>query len=121
MSDSHTPVAVPLVREPWGLLRSLSEARKNVLSIIPDIATKQPIVSGKTGVRWHMLMDPDAIRRVLLEETGELSQIRCGQRTCCAPPSAKASLLPKARIGAGSGVRRPPCFPTATSQALPPS
>ena len=68
MSDSHTPVAVPLVREPWGLLRSLSEARKNVLSIIPDIATKQPIVSGKTGVRWHMLMDPDAIRRVLLEE-----------------------------------------------------
>ena len=68
MSESHTPVAVPLVREPWGLLRSLSEARKNVLSIIPDIATKQPIVSGKTGVRWHMLMDPDAIRRVLLEE-----------------------------------------------------
>ena len=67
MPATPLPVAVALAREPWGMLRSLTEARRNVLSIIPDIATKQPIVSGKTGIRWHMLMDPDAIRRVLLE------------------------------------------------------
>ncbi|WP_373050323.1 cytochrome P450 [Thalassovita aquimarina] len=61
------PVHVPLVREPWGILKSLNAARRNVLSIIPDIATRQPMVSGKTGKRWHMVMDPDAIRRVLLD------------------------------------------------------
>lgn len=62
------PVRVPLVREPWGILKSLNAARQNVLSIIPDVATKQPIVSGKTGKRWHMVMDPKAIRHILLEK-----------------------------------------------------
>lgn len=61
------PVKVPLVTEPWGILKSLSMARSNVLRIIPDIATKQPIVSGKTGKRWHMVMDPGAIRHILLD------------------------------------------------------
>jgi len=61
------PVRVPLVTEPWGIFKSLSEARRNVLSIIPDIATRQPMVSGKTGKRWHMIMDPGAIREVLLD------------------------------------------------------
>lgn len=61
------PVRVPLVTEPWGILKSLQMARKNVLSIIPEIATRQPIVSGKTGKRWHMVMDPDAIREMLLD------------------------------------------------------
>lgn len=61
------PVRVPLVTEPWGLFKSLAEARRNVLSIIPDIATRQPMVSGKTGKRWHMVMDPGAIREVLLD------------------------------------------------------
>jgi cytochrome P450 len=50
-----------------GILESLREARRNILSIIPDIATRQPIVSGKTGKRWHMVMDPTANRRILLE------------------------------------------------------
>ncbi|MTJ03916.1 MAG: cytochrome P450 [Sediminimonas qiaohouensis] len=67
MPDPDLPVHVPLVREPWGILRSLNAARSNVLSIIPAIATKQPMVSGKTGKRWHMVMDPTAIRRILLE------------------------------------------------------
>lgn len=67
MAEAQLPVRVPLVTEPWGILRSLRAARRNVLSIIPDIATKQPMVSGKTGKRWHMVMDPDAIRRVVLE------------------------------------------------------
>lgn len=67
MPQSDLPVHVPLVREPWGILRSLNAARQNVLSIIPDVATRQPMVSGKTGKRWHMVMDPPAIRRILLE------------------------------------------------------
>ena len=68
MQPEFTPVSVPLVTEPMGILQSLSAARKNVLSIIPEIATRQPMVSGKTGKRWHMVMDPDALRRILLEK-----------------------------------------------------
>lgn len=65
--SSALPVRVPLVTAPMGILASLGAARRNVLSIIPDIATRQPMVSGRTGKRWHMVMDPGALRRVLLE------------------------------------------------------
>ena len=67
MSQPPLPVRVPLVTEPWGILKSLQMARRNILSIIPAIATKQPMVSGKTGKRWHMVMDPVAIREMLLD------------------------------------------------------
>jgi cytochrome P450 len=70
MADDGTPrrelpVQVPLVTEPLGVLASLQVARRNLLEIIPEIATRQPIVSGRTGVRWHMVMDPEANRRIL--------------------------------------------------------
>lgn len=62
------PVRVPLVDRPMGVIESLMTARRNVLEIIPAITTKQPIVSGKTAiVRWHMVMDPKSLKRVLLE------------------------------------------------------
>jgi len=60
-----TPVSVPLVTQPLGLWGSLKHARRNLLEIIPEIATRQPIVSGRTGIRWHMVMDPASIRRIL--------------------------------------------------------
>lgn len=61
------PVHVPLATEPLGIMGSLKAARSNLLSILPEIAVRQPMVSGQTGIRWHMIMDPGAIRRVLLE------------------------------------------------------
>jgi cytochrome P450 len=67
MSHADTPVKVPLVTEPMGILGSLGAARRNVLSIIPELATRQPMVSGRTAKRWHMVMDPGAIREMLLE------------------------------------------------------
>ncbi len=67
LAPTRLPVRVPLVTKPMSLLQSVAAARRNLLSILPDIATKQPMVSGRTGVRWHMLMDPKAIRDVLLE------------------------------------------------------
>ncbi|MCZ4353226.1 cytochrome P450 [Roseovarius aestuarii] len=67
-SPAALPVRVPLVTQPMGVLASLSAARRNVLSIIPDIATRQPMISGRTGKRWHMVMDPGGIRQVLLEK-----------------------------------------------------
>lgn len=61
-----TPVKVKLVSEVWGVMQSFQAARKNVLEIIPEVATRQAILSGKTAiVRWHMVMDPTALRRIL--------------------------------------------------------
>lgn len=59
------PVQVPLVTQPLGILGSLRVARRNVLELIPEIALRQPIVSGKLGKRWHMVMDPEANRHIL--------------------------------------------------------
>jgi cytochrome P450 len=62
------PPKVKLVTEVWGPIQSLMAARRNILEIIPEAATKQPIVSGRMGgVRWHMVMEPKAIGRVLNE------------------------------------------------------
>lgn len=61
------PVRAQLATRPLGLWASLKAARRNLLEILPLIAVKQPMVSGKTGLRWHMVMDPDAIRYMLLE------------------------------------------------------
>lgn len=64
--QAREPVKVPLVKKPLSVLQTLRTARRNVLEIIPDICTKQPMVSGKTAmVRWHMVMDPGALKRVL--------------------------------------------------------
>lgn len=61
------PVRVPLVQVETGLLKSWQMMRENVLSIIPEVATREKIVSGRTGKRWHMIMDPATIRHVLLD------------------------------------------------------
>ena len=66
-TESPLPARVPLATEPMGILGSLKAARRNVLSILPEIATRQPMVSGETGKRWHMVMDPGALRRIFLE------------------------------------------------------
>lgn len=62
---THYPPRVKLVSEKWGILQSLRAARRNLIEIIPEIALHQPIVSGKMGVPWHMVMDPEANRRIL--------------------------------------------------------
>ena len=66
-SPEKLPVHIDLGRKPMGVWASLQAARRNVLSILPWLAVKQPMVSGRTGIRWHMVMDPDAIRQMLLE------------------------------------------------------
>lgn len=70
------PVHAKLVTEPLGLWGSLKAARSNLLSILPEIAVRQPMVSGRTGLRWHMVMDPGAIRRILLEEVDNYPKSR---------------------------------------------
>jgi cytochrome P450 len=65
------PVHAALATQPLGFFGSLRAARSNLLEILPELAVKQPMVSGKTGVRWHMVMDPTALRRILLEKVEE--------------------------------------------------
>ncbi len=65
------PPQVPLVTEAWNVWQSLTAARRNILELIPEIALHQPIVSGKMGRRWHMVMDPDALKRILLEKVDD--------------------------------------------------
>ena len=62
------PARVPLATEPLGVFGSLSAARRNVLQLIPEIATHAPILSGKTGKRWHMVMEPSALRQILRDK-----------------------------------------------------
>jgi cytochrome P450 len=63
------PPKVKLVTKVWGPIKSLLTARRNILEIIPLAATKKPMLSGRTGsVRWHMVMDPKAIGRILKEK-----------------------------------------------------
>lgn len=59
------PARVALATAPLGIAASLATARRNLLQLIPDIATRQPMVSGRTGKRWHMVMDPAALRHIL--------------------------------------------------------
>lgn len=65
------PPKVQLASRPMGVLESAMAARRNLLSLIPEIAVKQPMVSGKTGIRWHMVMDPQALTRVLKDRVDD--------------------------------------------------
>lgn len=62
---ARIPVRVPLHTEPLGVLGTLLAGRRNVLELIPEVATRLPILSGRTGRRWHMVAEPEAIRKIL--------------------------------------------------------
>ncbi len=64
----HLPAKVPLATAPLGIWGSLQAGRRNVLELIPEIATHAPIISGRTGKRWHMVMDPEALKRILRDK-----------------------------------------------------
>ncbi len=59
------PVKVPLAPKPLSLWATAMTVRRNVLEVIPIAATREPILSGTSGVRWHMVMDPAALRHIL--------------------------------------------------------
>ncbi|NJM84391.1 MAG: cytochrome P450, partial [Tabrizicola sp.] len=59
------PVRVRLSDQPLGVLQSLRAARRNLLEMIPELATRLPMISGRTGKRWHMVMEPGALRHIL--------------------------------------------------------
>lgn len=65
------PVRVPLATEKLGIFATFKAGRRNVLELIPELATHAPIISGRTGKRWHMVMDPDALRQILRDKVDD--------------------------------------------------
>ena len=65
------PVRVPLGTTPLGIWGSFRAGQRNVLELIPELATHAPIVSGTTGKRFHMVMDPEALRRILRDKVAD--------------------------------------------------
>ena len=61
------PAHIKPVKQPMSLPRVAIAARRNVLETIPAMAYRLPIVSGTTVVPWHMVMDPAALKRVMLD------------------------------------------------------
>ena len=70
-TDQIFPARVPLHKTPLGIWGSLRAGRRNVLELIPEIATRAPILSGTTGKRWHMVMDPEALRNILRDRVDD--------------------------------------------------
>ena len=62
-----TPVRAALATTPLSIPNIVRTARRNLLEIIPELATRQPMVSGRTIKRWHMVMDPVGVKRILRE------------------------------------------------------
>jgi hypothetical protein len=89
------PARVPLSNTPLGIFGSLRAGRENVLLLIPEVATRAPILSGRTVKRWHMVMDPEALRRILRDKVEDY------------PKSVVTKLILEPR---------PRCFRTATSR-----
>ena len=66
--EAPCPARVPLATEKLGIFATFRAGRRNVLELIPELATHAPIISGRTGKRWHMVMDPDALRQILRDK-----------------------------------------------------
>ncbi|QIE55188.1 cytochrome P450 [Pikeienuella piscinae] len=59
------PPRVAVATRPLTIMETVRKARRNVLEIVPALAYRQPMLSGVTVKRWHMVMDPGALERVL--------------------------------------------------------
>ena len=70
------PVKAPLATKPLGLLQSVRAARRNLMEIIPELATRQLMVSGRmASVRWHMVMDPQGLQHILRERPDDFQKM----------------------------------------------
>jgi hypothetical protein len=106
------PVRVPLHTQPLGIFGSFRTARRNVLELIPQVATRVPILSGVTGKCWHMVMDPTALKRILRDKVDDYPK-SVVTKLILGPPSGKAFLWPKGPTGNANAARPPQCSRTA--------
>ncbi|MBY8977673.1 cytochrome P450 [Rhodobacteraceae bacterium NNCM2] len=60
-----TPPLIDPPHKPLSIPQVVRAARRNLIEIIPGLAYQQPMVSGRTVARWHMLQDPGGLEYVL--------------------------------------------------------
>lgn len=65
MDQPITPPKVAVALRPLTIPEIVRKARRNVLEILPGLIFRQPMVSGVTVKRWHMVADPDSLERIL--------------------------------------------------------
>jgi cytochrome P450 len=88
---TEMPVAVPFARPELGPISFLSTMRRNLLELLPEAAYHQPVVSGRTFRRWHMLMDPPSLEHVL--KTNEKNYPRSDVTRRIVKPSSGESVF----------------------------
>ncbi|MEC7765084.1 MAG: cytochrome P450 [Pseudomonadota bacterium] len=67
----RTPVSVPVPERPRRFLEAVRAMQGNALALLPKIAFTQPIVSGHVVRRFHMVMDPPSLRRILKDAAAD--------------------------------------------------
>ena len=65
------PVAVPVPERPRRFLEAVRAMQGNALALLPKIAFTQPIVSGHVVRRFHMVMDPPSLKRILKDAAAD--------------------------------------------------
>ena len=76
MSAENLPVRVPLLDQDPGFFKNVANLQDNLLLAIPAQALEVPIFSGRTILSWHMIMEPQAIKRILLDRLEDYPKSR---------------------------------------------
>jgi cytochrome P450 len=63
-----TPPRITPPSRPLSIPEVARAAGRNLLEVIPALAFRQPMLSGRTVARWHMVMDPHGLRQVLKDK-----------------------------------------------------
>tara|TARA_B110000879_G_scaffold208471_1_gene294132 strand:+ start:53 stop:1492 length:1440 start_codon:yes stop_codon:yes gene_type:complete len=72
MPTPNLSVRVPLIDFDPGFFKTMTNMRDNLLLAIPAQTLEQEIYSGSTMMkRWHMIMEPTELKRVLLDAVDE--------------------------------------------------
>jgi len=118
MPTTDLPVRVPLLDFDPGFFKSVSNMRDNILLAIPAQALEKPIVSGQTLARWHMIMDPAAIKQVLLDRLDDYPKSRV-TKTLLSPAIGESLFIAEGAHWRWQRRATAPAFATAQSRLLP--
>lgn len=74
------PAHVTPARRPLSVPELAIAARRNLLETFPALAYHAPIVSGRAVGRWHLVMEPAALKRMLLDHVDNYPKSRATLR-----------------------------------------
>ena len=77
---AFVPAHIHPATKPMSLLEVAGAARRNLLETLPALIYRQPIVSGRTVIRWHLVADPGGLKQVLLDKVDNYPKSDVTQR-----------------------------------------